>query len=103
MAVFTFVEPFRLWYINLIYSLKENSISAYVSVFLVGLFCLLVGIPIFILEMVIGYLVKPLIYGILLIVGFKMTGLSLAFLLGRYIFREKLKTLIQDNEYLDAF
>ncbi|KAL4491819.1 hypothetical protein ABPG72_006074 [Tetrahymena utriculariae] len=103
LIVFASVEPFRVWYIDLIYQLKENNLEAYVTVFFVGLICLIVGIPIFIIETMIGYIVKPLIYGILLIVAFKMTGLSITFLLGRYIFRDKLKTLIQDNEYLQAF
>ncbi|EAS02971.1 SNARE associated protein (macronuclear) [Tetrahymena thermophila SB210] len=103
LIVFAAVEPFRVWYIDLIYQLKENNIQAYVTVFFVGLICLIVGIPIFIIETMIGYIVKPLIYGILLIVAFKMTGLSITFLLGRYIFRDKLRALIQDNEYLEAF
>ncbi|KAL4444483.1 hypothetical protein ABPG74_016776 [Tetrahymena malaccensis] len=103
LIVFATVEPFRVWYIDLIYQLKENNLQAYVTVFFVGLICLIVGIPIFIIETMIGYIVKPLIYGILLIVAFKMTGLSITFLLGRYIFRDKLKTLIHDNEYLEAF
>lgn len=53
-------------------------------------------------ELIIGFVLKEFFFALFFVSIVKIIGFTLCFLLARYLFREKIESLLKGNLYFDA-
>ena len=80
---FYFSDSFRKDLIELIFSLTQNDLTGSFYIWILGTIFVVIGFPIVLIEITLGYLCKNAIYAVFLIMAFKETGLIITFYISK--------------------
>ena len=94
--VFQF-EEFRVLLLDVLMQSEQNRLSYFVRLYLIGVVSQLMGFPVFVIEVLNGYLLQNLLLSALLNFLFKMTAVSLAFFFSKNFIRAGMTRVINSS------
>ena len=90
---------FKIAVLKFLADTSKRELKGIIIICLIGIVCILIGFPIMIYEIALGFIIRDFWLALLLMSIVKIIGFTIAFLIARYCFKERLEEYLKFNVY----